>query len=164
MAIEWLHVAHSAVQASPISKTHYQIESFIETLLISAITHHNMFYEESVDRKWKPSVFDKLVEYPFYPRMYQRRVHQLMQDAVNEQDEVKYTWAIELNFRSICAGINLLSDYEKKSLKCWYDTKRHSYWRINPLKMEQLKEDPPVFQIYDFIGENLIEEMKQRSI
>jgi len=36
---------------------------------------------------------------------------------------------------------------------CWYDSLSHEYWRVGPLKKERLSLNPPITQIYDFIGE-----------
>ncbi len=61
---------------------------------------------------------------------------------------------------ALCDGKNLQSEKIKAKLTCYLDTSRHPYWKINPLKIENLNENPSVVQIYDIFNDAWISYLK----
>lgn len=55
----------------------------------------------------------------------------------------------------------LQSRRELAKLKCWQDSNRiGEYWRIRPLKIEQVNSNPEIIQIYDILPDKWISHLK----
>ncbi len=63
-------------------------------------------------------------------------------------------------FTDLCKGKNLQSPSTLKNLNCYYNQHQHPYFYINPIKVEELSENPPIFQLYELHGNKTIEYVK----
>lgn len=79
------------------------------------------------------------------------------------EDDPRFYQVLEANVMHLCDGQSFQTEQEKMHLKCWFDTKRHPYWTVNPLKIELLKKDPRVIQIYDIFNDAWVEYLKEKS-
>ncbi len=68
--------------------------------------------------------------------------------------------SINAQFMNLCLGNDLLPPKLRRKLKCYYERKRHPYLHINPVKVEQLSKNPPIFQLYEMVGNQTIEYLK----
>ncbi|ODM93091.1 Prolyl 4-hydroxylase subunit alpha-2, partial [Orchesella cincta] len=64
------------------------------------------------------------------------------------------------NFDALCRGEQLLSPAKTKNLHCWY-SHDSPYNVISPLKFEAHHGNPPVYQVYDLISDNVIDHIKK---
>lgn len=109
-------------------------------------------------------MFNKQVQIPFEPEQYIRMTYALHDTALNLRTSKNWNWALRHNYKRVCSGENLQTEEEKKNLRCWLEQKAHPYWKINPLKVELLSENPLVYQVYDFIGNKLIQKMQNETL
>jgi len=57
----------------------------------------------------------------------------------------------------------LQTEAEKAQLKCWYESKTHPYWTIQPIKKEALSLDPELYQMYDLLSPGAIKFLIEKS-
>lgn len=93
-------------------------------------------------------------------RVNKRRFFELAKYADHHRNLTYFNWALKTNFQRVCGGENLQSEEQKVGLKCWHERTWNKYWEINPLKVELLHKDPPVYQIYDIVGNAVMEKIK----
>lgn len=63
-------------------------------------------------------------------------------------------------FTELCKGKVLQSPGTIKNLFCYYNQHQHPYFYINPAKVEQLSENPPIFQFYELHGNKTMDYVK----
>ncbi|ODM96536.1 Prolyl 4-hydroxylase subunit alpha-2 [Orchesella cincta] len=76
----------------------------------------------------------------------------------------QYGYHHQYNFMSLCAGESLQTEKERSRLYCWQEKTKHPYFYINPLNVELLNDDPYLIQVYNVIGNNLVEEVRNVTI
>ncbi|CAL8109418.1 unnamed protein product [Orchesella dallaii] len=64
---------------------------------------------------------------------------------------------------AVCRGEFEISEEDEAELVCFLDTFADPYWAINPLKVELINFDPPVWIFHDFISDDTIAYIKKRS-
>lgn len=89
-----------------------------------------------------------------------RLAAELTGKVFEDETDPKYYTAIEANMMALCEGRSLQSEKVKATLKCFFDTSRHAYWTINPLKIEVLNESPRIIQIYEIFSDAWISYLK----
>ncbi len=57
----------------------------------------------------------------------------------------------EAQYLDLCRTPNVQTPSMQINLKCYYEQKRHPYLYVNPVKVEHLSENPPVFQYYEIV-------------
>ncbi|ODM96546.1 Prolyl 4-hydroxylase subunit alpha-2 [Orchesella cincta] len=163
-AVEWMYYALNTVSQSSVIEKYPIIERFFRKSFDHLVEVHNQNWEPTSKNYWNLGVFHTKVTAPFEPKSYVL-MRQIMKDeAAGLRKTLDWNWSVNVNFMHVCAGKNLQTEEERKGLKCWLQRKHNPYWSINPLKMEILNRDPPVYQIYDFIGDKLIEKMKKAAV
>ncbi|CAL8109417.1 unnamed protein product [Orchesella dallaii] len=165
-AVEWLYYALDTISVSKsfVVEKYPIIEKFFRKTFNHAIELHNENWETVSTNYWNLNVFHTKITPPYNPRSYVRMKELMKEEAARSRNNLEWNWAISVNFMHVCAGKNLQTEKEKSGLSCWLQRKHNPYWVINPLKMELLNRDPPVYQIYDFIGDKLIAKIKNAAV
>lgn len=111
--------------------------------------------------------------YDIYSNLYVQRIKYPKQ--INSRRRNKSPWTIAYprkiwdvfeddslvsKFTDLCNGKVLQSPDIIKNLNCYYTQNQHPYFYINPVKVEKLSENPPIFQFYELHGNKTIKYLK----
>ncbi|ODM96542.1 Prolyl 4-hydroxylase subunit alpha-2 [Orchesella cincta] len=87
-------------------------------------------------------------------------VHQALRGERQEQINEFHPYAKY----ATCRGEFNISEEDQADLVCFLDTYADPYWTINPLKVELLNFDPPLWQFHDFISDDTMAYIKKAAV
>ncbi|ODM95303.1 Prolyl 4-hydroxylase subunit alpha-3 [Orchesella cincta] len=156
MAIEWLELTKNLLLSADEEDRSIPLD-IVSSLLDIAIKEHNLGikYNGTEEFYTRPTYEGQPTEERLRYRKY---IYHSPTIRENPQfNAVSQYWAL-------CSGVTFQTPKTQKSLKCFYEMKRHPYLYINPLKTEILSENPPVFQFYDVLANDTIEDIKAKAV
>ncbi len=119
---------------------------------------------KSKNGKYEPSEL-----YNIYTNLYSKPIKYFARYTQGSKWNVTYPpkfWDIfdrtsaHSKFTDLCKGKTLQTPEVIKSLKCYYEQYRHPYLYVNPVKVEQLSDTPPILQFYEVLGNSTIDYVK----
>ncbi|CAL8139599.1 unnamed protein product [Orchesella dallaii] len=166
-ALEWLRLAQTTHMS--MEKDDTEIDSlYLNKVLASAIDQHNAAYDKYETKLEKddpkPYLFTEKVLEPPHIDILEKYSVSVKELAKEFRDYEEYGYHTKFNFFNLCSGESLQTEAEKSRLHCWLEKSKHPYFYIRPMQLELLNEDPYLVQIYNVIGDKLIEEIRNKSI
>ncbi|CAL8142895.1 unnamed protein product [Orchesella dallaii] len=171
LALQWYDVALQKLKTNDESTRAEAAasglkEHFILNAMRATIDEHNDDYEESIVDGDMYSFSTRIYNTNYSDIAHLTLRKRLMKELAGQvfpDEDPRFIQAVEANMMALCLGHNLQTEKEKAKLKCWLDTKRHPFWTINPLKIEQLHEEPSIIQLYDIFNDKWAEYLKMLS-
>ncbi|CAL8085044.1 unnamed protein product [Orchesella dallaii] len=159
VAIEWLELAKTLL-LSPTEEDRSIPLDFVSSLINIAIKEHNIGL--------KTVRFIDIANYFVYPvsegQPSSKRIRARQMIYGNSRLRKDIEMNVMSQYSALCSGATFQSPEIQKTLKCFYETKRHPYLYINPVKTEVLSEDPPLLQFYELLSNHSIEIIKKVAI
>ncbi|CAL8109415.1 unnamed protein product [Orchesella dallaii] len=163
-ALEWLILAQNKhLDAEDDSEIDLK---FLQQSLDYAIKEHNKAWEGyDISRSLPdPHLYTKKVSNSHDVDFAKKNSDTFKEYSKKVRNKEQYGYHTQYNFINLCAGEDLQTAKEKSRLYCWQERSKHPYFYISPMKMELLNEDPYLVQVYNVIGNSLIEEVRNVSI
>ncbi|ODM95306.1 Prolyl 4-hydroxylase subunit alpha-2 [Orchesella cincta] len=156
VSIEWLEQAKSLLLLKNSKDTSVPVDLVSSLLNIAIKEVHNIGMENETVSDYMDFYINPTYESESKKdRLRMRRYVYSNPDGKNDEDIESMT-----RFWGLCSGATFQTPQEQSTLKCFYDTKKHPYLYINPLKTEVLSESPPVVQFYDVLSNETMEKIK----
>ncbi|CAL8090460.1 unnamed protein product [Orchesella dallaii] len=155
MAIEWLEFTHELLSEDETDDS-ISIEK-VEKLLDEAVKTHNDLFTE-VENFTYEMISNTYTEptYVGHPANERLTGRQKLYSLKSRKYGNGSDW--EMNNIALCSGKEFQPIEIRSKMKCYLERKRHPYFILNPVKVEQLSEHPYIVQMYDVLGNKTIEE------
>ncbi|OXA64987.1 Prolyl 4-hydroxylase subunit alpha-1 [Folsomia candida] len=162
LALEWFDVTKSRFERD-FQEEHTAFNaSSIDQDILETIAEHNREYQQLYDEGHE-YIFAKRIRTASGPRPMTLRTQMVneLSGLHLDEDDPEYYQSIYAKHIALCNGQNFQSRRELAKLKCWQDSNRiGEYWRIRPLKIEQVNSNPEIIQIYDILPDKWISHLK----
>lgn len=156
ISVEWLEIAETLLADWRDEEDDNVPLTVVSSIRSLSIQQHNRKFQIP-ELKTNSETFLNFYDQSITPHNSRVPVRDLV---FENQLDLSPNASINAQFMNLCLGNDPQSAKLRKQLKCYYERKRHPYLYINPVKVEHLSKNPPIFQMYEMVGNKTIEYLK----